>query len=335
MKRTDEIREIIVGDDEAGARIDRWLAARCDDLSRSRLKALIEEGRLICNGAAMTDPSAKTRAGAVFSLTVPAPRAAAPVAQDIPLDILYEDADLIVIDKAVGMTVHPAAGNWDGTLVNALLHHCAGSLSGIGGVERPGIVHRIDKDTSGVMVVAKTDVAHKNLSEQFAAHSVERVYVAAVRGGVKPLAGRIETRLARSAHDRKKQAVVRDPHSQHGRLAITNYKTVRRFGQQAGAPVGTPVASLVECRLETGRTHQIRVHLAHVGCPLLGDPVYGKQRTFRRIVTKDGETLKEFRRQALHAQTLGFIHPVSGENLRFESPLPADMQTLVAFLARV
>jgi 23S rRNA pseudouridine1911/1915/1917 synthase len=230
------------------------------------------------------------------------------------------------------MTGHPAVGNWSGTLVNARLHHCAGELSGIGGVERPGIVHRIDKDTSGIMVVAKTDRAHQGLSKQFAAHSVERAYLALVRGGPKPKEGRIETRLARSQHDRKKQAVVRDPRSEHGRHAITNYKVLHGYGREAGQPVGSPMASMVECRLLTGRTHQIRVHMAHVGCPLLGDPVYGKTRTFRKITNKDGESLKDFSRQALHATILGFTHPLTKEALRFETKPPADMQRLISFL---
>ncbi len=319
-------------DDLRPTRIDRFLSDRLDDLSRSRLKALIEDGHLTLDGVPITDPSAKARAGNQYVLEIPAPRAASPEAQYIPLNILYEDAHLIVLEKEVGMTVHPAVGNWSGTLVNALLHHCAGSLSGIGGVERPGIVHRLDKDTSGVMVVAKTDAAHQGLSDQFAAHTVERAYSAVVRGGPRPKNGRIETRLARSQHDRKKQAVVKNPMSTHGRNAITNYETLRTFGQEPNAPAGSPMAALVECRLQTGRTHQIRVHMAHIGCPLLGDPVYGKQRTFRRIANKAGEKLEDFNRQALHAAILGFKHPVTGEALRFETPIPKDMQRLIDFL---
>lgn len=316
-------------------RIDRFLADAWPDLSRSRLKALMEEGQLSIDGTAITDPSAKAKAGAHYVLQVPAPRAAIPQAEDIPLNVLFEDEHLIVLEKAVGMTVHPAAGNWSGTLVNALLHHCKGSLSGIGGVERPGIVHRIDKDTSGVMVVAKTDKAHQGLSKQFAAHTVERAYLAIVRLGPKPKEGRIETRIARSTHDRKKQAVVRNPLSVHGRLAITNYQTLRGFGHEPHAPAGHPSASLVECRLETGRTHQIRVHMAHIGCPLLGDPVYGKQRAFRRIVNGSGQELKDFNRQALHAAILGFKHPVSHKMVRFETEPPEDMRKLLAFLEQI
>ncbi|PHS25327.1 MAG: RNA pseudouridine synthase [Robiginitomaculum sp.] len=326
------ITSIEVPEDQAPGRLDKFLASALDDLSRSRLKVLIEEGRLSLNGTVITDPSAKLRPGERYLLDLPAPRAASPEAEDIPLNILYEDEHLIVLEKEIGMTVHPAVGNWSGTLVNALLHHCAGELSGIGGVERPGIVHRIDKDTSGIMVVAKTDRAHQGLSKQFAAHSVERAYLALVRGGPKPKEGRIETRLARSQHDRKKQAVVRDPRSEHGRHAITNYKVLHSYGREAGQPVGSPMASMVECRLLTGRTHQIRVHMAHIGCPLLGDPVYGKTRTFRKITNKDGESLKDFSRQALHATILGFTHPLTKETLRFETKPPADMQRLIRFL---
>ncbi len=326
---------VVVPEDQLPTRIDRFLTDALDDLSRSRLKILIEEGRLMLNGVPITDPSAKTCAGVSYILEIPAPRAAVPEPQNIPLNILYEDEHLIVLEKSVGMTVHPAVGNWSGTLVNALLHHCAGTLSGIGGVERPGIVHRLDKDTSGVMVVAKTDAAHQGLSKQFSAHTVERAYRAVVRGGPKPKTGRIETRLARSQHDRKKQAVVKNPMSTHGRNAITDYETVRTFGQEANAPAGTPVAAVVECRLQTGRTHQIRVHLAHIGCPLLGDPVYGKQRTFRRIINGAGEKLEDFNRQALHAAILGFKHPISGDDLRFETELPEDMQRLIGFLSRL
>ena len=328
-------RIIDIAPDMAPERIDRYLAGQFEDLSRSRLKALIEDGRLQLDGAPMRDPSAKTRPGGRYVLHLPPPRAAVPKPQDIPLSILYEDAHLVVLDKKAGMTVHPAAGNWSGTLVHALLHHCAGGLSGIGGVERPGIVHRLDKDTSGVMVVAKSDAAHQGLSAQFAAHSVERAYLAAVRGAPNPRAGRIETRLARSPRNRKKQAVVRDPQSSHGRLAITNYTTRRTFGQIPGAPAGTAAAALLTCRLETGRTHQIRVHMAHIGCPLLGDQLYGKDRALARIATPQGEVLKDFRRQALHAAVLGFVHPLSGEQLRFETPPPKDMQRLIKFLERL
>ncbi len=320
--------------DEAanGERLDRWMAQVWDDLSRSRCKALVEGGALSMDGEALTDPSAKVRAGAVYRLDVPPPEPAEPEAENIALEVLFEDEDLIVINKAAGMTVHPGAGNWTGTLVNALLHHCKGSLSGIGGVERPGIVHRLDKDTSGVMVVAKSDAAHQGLSAKFAAHDIERAYLACVRGAPKPREGRLETRLARSSHDRKKFAVVADPASKAGRHAVTNYRTLQTYGQAPGKSVGTPLASLVECRLETGRTHQIRIHMAHLSAPLLGDPLYGKGRSAPLANLDDGKLFNDFRRQALHAAILGFEHPVTGEPLRFETEPPKDMQRLIGFL---
>jgi 23S rRNA pseudouridine1911/1915/1917 synthase len=319
----------------SGERLDRWMAQVWSDLSRSRCKALVEAGALSVDGEALTDPSAKVRENALYVLNVPEPEPATPRAEDIPLDILFEDADLVVVNKAAGMTVHPAAGNWTGTLVNALLHHCAGSLSGIGGVQRPGIVHRLDKDTSGVMVVAKSDRAHKALGEAFAKHDVERAYLACVRGAPKPRADRLETRLGRSSHDRKKFAVIDDPNSTAGKIAITNYETLKTFGQEKGKSIGTPLASLVECRLETGRTHQIRIHMAHLGCPLLGDPLYGRGRSAPLARLDSGKDFKDFRRQALHAAVLGFDHPVTGERLRFETEPPKDMQRLIGFLERL
>jgi 23S rRNA pseudouridine1911/1915/1917 synthase len=330
-----EVREAIAAPEAAGERLDRWMAATWSDLSRSRCKALVEDGRLALDGAPLVDPSAKVRAGGRYVLTIPAPAPAAPRPEAIPLDVLYEDEHLIVIDKPAGLTVHPAAGAWTGTLVHALLHRCAGELSGVGGVARPGIVHRLDKDTSGVLVAAKTDAAHQGLSKLFAAHDVERLYLAACRGAPKPRAGRIETRLARSIHDRKKFAVVRDPESGKGKAAVTHYATLETYGEEPGAPAGTPAASLIECRLETGRTHQIRVHLAHIGCPVLGDPLYGKGRGFRKVATPQGEVLEDFRRQALHAAVLGFVHPVTGEAMRFETKPPKDMQRLIKFLERL
>ncbi|MEQ8406023.1 MAG: RluA family pseudouridine synthase [Oceanicaulis sp.] len=323
------------GPEAAGERLDRYLAEAIPELSRSRCKALIEAGHLTLDGKTVTDPKHKVRAGAAYRLSPPEPEPATPQAEDIPLDILFEDDDLIVVNKQAGMTVHPAAGNWTGTLVNALLHHCADSLSGIGGVQRPGIVHRLDKDTSGVMVVAKSDRAHQGLSERFAAHDVERAYLAIVRGGPKPKAGRLETRLARSSHDRKKFAVIADPESRAGKHAITNYETLKAYGQEPGKGIGTPIASLVECRLETGRTHQIRIHMAHLGCPLLGDPLYGRGRASTLLRVDEDKTFKDFRRQALHAAVLGFDHPVTGEPLRFETEPPKDMQRLIGFLERL
>ncbi|WP_270373683.1 MULTISPECIES: RluA family pseudouridine synthase [Marinicauda] len=328
-----ESHEIIAEDADQGTRLDRFLAERLEALSRTRCKALIEDSRLRADGAVLTDPSAKVQAGSTYVLEIPAPEQAEPVAEDIPLDILFEDEHLVIVNKAAGMTVHPAAGNWTGTLVHALLHHCRGSLSGIGGVERPGIVHRLDKDTSGVMVAAKTDAAHQGLQKLFAKHDIERVYLAFVRGSAQPRAGRIETRLVRSSSDRKKFAVARDNDSDAGKHAITNYATLKTFGQEPRAAIGTPMASLIECRLETGRTHQIRVHLAHIACPLLGDPLYGRGgRSSALSRTDDDRLLKDFRRQALHAAVLGFVHPVTGEAVRVETPLPEDMKKLQAFL---
>lgn len=327
-----DIRQSQASAEDHADRLDRWMARTWPDLSRSRCKALIEEGQLYANDEVLTDPSAKIREGITYRLEVPAPREDTPQPEDIPLKVLFEDDSVIVINKAAGMTVHPAAGNWTGTLVHALLHHCKGSLSGIGGVERPGIVHRLDKDTSGVMVAAKTDQAHQSLQKQFARHTVERAYMAFVRGGPKPKDGRIETRLGRSGHDRKKVAVLDEADSQTGKHAITNYQIVESYGQEPGKSVGTPIASLVECRLETGRTHQIRVHMAHIGCPLLGDPLYGRTRSSVLLKHDENGEYRSFKRQALHAAILGFDHPVTGERVRFETELPDDMKRLKDFL---
>lgn len=332
MTEIAETRSFEVEPDDAGARLDRWLADQIDTLSRSRIKALIEEGHLAVGGGVLTDPSAKILSGATYTLGIPVPRADTPRPEPMDLDVLHEDSDLIVLVKPAGLSVHPAAGNWTGTLVHGLLHHCAGSLSGIGGVERPGIVHRLDKETSGVMVVAKSDAAHQGLSAQFARHTVERAYIAFTRNAPSPKAGRIETQIARSSRDRKKYEVPHDPNSEAGKHAITNYTTLKRYGQTVGAAIGTGMAAKVECRLETGRTHQIRVHMAHINSPLLGDPVYGQKRG--RLLEHDDEsgTLKTFRRQALHAAILGFKHPVTGEALRFQTDLPEDMKRVEAIL---
>ncbi|WP_421790453.1 RluA family pseudouridine synthase [Hyphobacterium sp.] len=318
--------------EQKGLRLDRWLADEIDEYSRSRLKALIEGENLTCNGEVMSNPAHKTILGAEYVLTVPAPVAADPTPEDIPLDVVFEDDHLIIVNKPHAMAVHPAAGNWTGTLVHALLHHCAGSLSGIGGVERPGIVHRLDKDTSGLLVAAKDDQTHNGLAEQFAEHSVERAYIAFTRSSPEPREGRIKTRIARSDQDRKKMAVVNDPHSLAGKLAITNYKTLATYGREGGAMLGRSLASKVECRLETGRTHQIRVHMAHIAAPLLGDPTYGRGRAQKLKELDDGRAFKDFRRQALHAYELGFKHPITGEALHFTSDLPTDMQRLEKFL---
>jgi len=312
--------EVTLAPSEAGERLDKTLAARFEGLSRARLQALLADGRLTLDGTTVTEGSQKARAG-LYRLGIPAPTPAEPTAENIPLAVLYEDADLIVIDKPAGMAAHPAPGNFSGTLVNALLHHCRGSLSGVGGVARPGIVHRLDKETSGVMVAAKTDAAHQGLSKLFADHDIDRLYIALTRGAPQPGRGTIQTRLGRSPHDRKKMAILKSG----GREAITHYSVEQAFG-----PADRPVAARVACRLETGRTHQIRVHLTSKGTPCLGDPVYGGGQpvaAVRAILDETG-----FGRQALHAAVLGFVHPISGETLRFETPLPPDMAALEAGL---
>jgi len=305
---------------EAGGRVDKALAAALPEFSRARLQALIAEGRVSRAGVPVTDGSAKAAAGD-YRIEVPPPVAAEPRPQDIPLTVLFEDAHLIVIDKPPGMAMHPAPGSETGTLVNALLHHCGASLSGIGGVARPGIVHRIDKETSGVVVAAKSDAAHQGLSALFAAHDIERTYVALTRGAPSPIRGAIEGAIARSTHDRKKMALTKSG----GRHAVTHYTVVRTFG-----PPEKPLAARVSCRLETGRTHQIRVHLASKGAPCLGDPVYGAGSPATPVKAAIAEA--GLKRQALHAAVLGFVHPVTGETLRFESPLPDDMARLEALL---
>ena len=316
-----EILEVELGPEAAGERLDKALAAALPRLSRARLQALIAEGRVSRAGAPQTSASAKAALG-TYEIEVPPPEPAEPEPQAIPLQVLYEDSDLIVIDKPAGMAAHPAPGSPDRTLVNALLHHCAGSLSGIGGVARPGIVHRLDKDTSGVMVAAKTDAAHAGLAEQFSRHDVERVYIALARGAPHPSRGRVETLIGRSLGDRKKMAVLKSG----GRVAITHYVTEKTFG-----PAERPLASRIACRLETGRTHQIRVHLASRGTPCLGDPLYGSGPPAQAVRAAIAEAGLE--RQALHAAVLGFVHPISGERLRFETPLPADMAGLERLLA--
>jgi 23S rRNA pseudouridine1911/1915/1917 synthase len=310
---------IISGAIRAPGRLDKALVDALGDhaatLSRERIKALIEAGCLTLADCAVTQPSMKVAAGTAFALHLPEATPATAQAQDIPLAIVHEDAHLIVIDKPAGLVVHPAAGNLDGTLVNALLHHCSGQLSGIGGVARPGVVHRIDKDTSGLLVVAKTDQAHEGLARQFADHSIERVYHAVTAGRPVPAAGTVTGNLGRSDGNRKKMAVVGPTRGKH---AVTHYRTLELLDH----------AALVECRLETGRTHQVRVHMQSIGHPLLGDPSYGRAPTaIRPILTSLG-----FARQALHAAVLGFIHPVSNETLRFASPIPGDMRELLAAL---
>jgi len=296
----------------AGWRLDRALAAAVPTMSRERLKALIRSGAL---EPAVRDPAAKVRGDEAFRLAVPEPDPANNEAQDIPLTIVFEDEHLLVLDKSAGLVVHPAAGNADGTLVNALLHHCGTSLSGIGGVARPGIVHRIDKDTSGLLVVAKTDVAHEGLSRQFAAHSIDRRYLAIVTGVPKAAQGSVDAPLARSPANRKKIAIAAPG---KGKRAVTHWTRLTVLSE----------ATLVECALETGRTHQVRVHMAHLGHPLLGDPVYGRSGKAHRDLLKS----LDFQRQALHAAQLGFTHPVTKHRLSFSSGMPPDMQELFTAL---
>ncbi len=299
----------------AGWRIDRALAGLITTLSRERIKALISSGQVTIDGALVRDPATKAKAGGCAIILIPAPRPAHNEAQDIPLTIVFEDDHLLVVDKPAGLVVHPAAGNFDGTLVNALLHHCAGRLSGIGGVARPGIVHRIDKDTSGLLVVAKTDRAHEGLAAQFAKHSINRRYQAIVAGQPRHLAGTVEASLARSAQNRKKIAIVPEGRGKH---AITHWSVTEMLRD----------AALLECQLETGRTHQVRVHMASIGHALLGDPAYSRAGgRHRKILDELG-----FHRQALHAAILGFEHPVLGGALIFESPTPSDMQHLLTAL---
>lgn len=312
------IRELVtVRDDEAGERLDRFLAAHFDTLSRTRLKRLVEAGQVTSSGTTITDPSLRVKLGQDFLVDLPAPVADRPEPQPMALDIVYEDQHLIVLDKPAGLVVHPAPGSPDHTLVNALLAHCGNSLSGIGGVKRPGIVHRLDKNTSGLLLVAKTDLAHRKLSADFAAHSLTRTYLAVVRGVPNPRSGEIASRIGRSLQNRKKMAVV----ARGGKEAVTRYRVLRSFGLSA---------ALVECRLATGRTHQIRVHLTAKGHPLIGDLVYGR--------TRAGSLPPQaaaFRRQALHAHVIEFEHPASGQYLAFSSQLPSDIEALIKILESV
>ncbi len=304
-----------------GLRLDRALAD-ASGLSRERIKALLDEGRVELGGKVAAQASAKPSAGTGFLIRVPAATPSAAEAQDIPLSVVYEDAHLVVVDKPAGLVVHPAAGNLDGTLVNALLHHCRGQLSGIGGVVRPGIVHRIDKDTSGLLVVAKTDAAHEGLARQFADHSIHRAYHAVTAGVPVPASGTVRGAIGRSGHDRKKMALVADgPEGERrGKHAVTHYRTL----EVLNGPV-LNAAALIECRLETGRTHQVRVHLASIGHALLGDPVYGRAPAHLKPLL----ARLQFHRQALHAAELGFVHPASGEMVHFASKTPVDLRELI------
>lgn len=314
------------GPEDSGTRLDRFLAKALPQISRSRLQALIASGSVACEGATIRDANHRVKLGDVYRLVVPPAVPASPAAQAIPLNIVYEDSDVIVLDKQAGLVVHPAAGNLDGTLVNALLAHC-GDLTGVGGVMRPGIVHRLDKDTSGLLVVAKNERAMRSLAKQFAAHAVERAYNAVVWGAPRTPHGTIEGNLGRSPYDRKRIAVLRT----EGKPARTNYRVLERFG-----PPERVFAALVECRLETGRTHQIRVHMGHIGHPLIGDATYGRARSVPRAKTPaEAEAfaaVEAFPRQALHAGVLGFFHPSKQVQMRFESPWPEDLSNLINIL---
>jgi 23S rRNA pseudouridine1911/1915/1917 synthase len=333
-----ETRVAVAPAEGAGDRVDAWLAKLWPDLSRSRVQGLIGAGKLSVDGAPVTHAKDKPRPGARYELILPPPEPAAPQPEVIPLNVVFEDEHVIVIDKAAGMAMHPAPGSMRGTLVNALLAHCGDSLSGIGGVARPGIVHRIDKDTTGLVVVAKHDAAHTGLAKLFAKHDLERVYYAATRGAPKERTARIENRLVRSSEDRRKFVVVRAPKSEAGKNAITQYWTIESFGQNIYESAGRAAAALLECRLHTGRTHQIRAHLAHLGAPLIGDPLYGKHRGLNAAgphAQEVDEAVRAFPRQALHAAVLGFTHPITGAELRFESRLPDDIDGLLLVLRRL
>ena len=299
-----EQERLIIAEEQAGQRADVGLALLLD-ITRSNMQRLLEDGRAV-KGAKVLKANYKLRAGDEIVVTLPEPQPLDAQPENIPLDIIYEDEDVIVVNKARGMVVHPAAGNYSGTLVNALLYHCK-NLSGINGVIRPGIVHRLDKDTSGIMICAKNDEAHLSLSQQIQAKTARRTYLAVVRGNIKTDSGTIETQIARDKVDRKKMAVVKE----NGREAITDYEVVERFGKY----------TLVRCKLRTGRTHQIRVHMEYLGYPLVGDPKYSPMKTPFAI-----------KGQALHSQTLEFTHPRTGECMRFEAPLPEDMQKIITRL---
>ena len=310
--------EILSGTLSQAGRLDKVLA-EASGLSRERVKTLIAQGAVTIGKTVAKSASAKVRGEENWRIALPPPQPLDTPAQDIPLDIVFEDDDLLVVNKPAGMVVHPAAGNLEGTLVNALLHHCRGKLSGINGVERPGIVHRIDKDTSGLLVVAKSDAAHEGLAKQFADHSITRRYLAICAGHPNPPSGTVSGRIGRSDKDRKKMTVLPDT-SSRGKHAVTHFETVEHLEG----------ASLIECRLETGRTHQVRVHCASIGHALLGDPVYGRTpKALRPLLER-----LDFRRQALHAARLGFKHPISGETLDFCAELPADMRELIDETAR-
>ncbi|MDA0708219.1 MAG: RluA family pseudouridine synthase [Proteobacteria bacterium] len=343
--QTPNLIETIVEEEEKGLRLDKFLSLKLEDISRSRLKNLICEGHiLLINRQAslpnfkIDDPSHRVKPGESFSVNIPEIIEIEPLGEDIPLDIHYEDEHLLVLNKPAGLVVHPAPGNYTGTLVNALIAHCGDSLSGINGFKRPGIVHRIDKETSGLMVVAKSDIAHKSLSKQFADHSLERAYLALTWGMPNPASGTIDKPLGRDTKNRLKIAV-----RESGKRAVTHYKVVRRVEPKRIITTRDkvlhtlpPSVSLVECRLETGRTHQVRVHMAQIGYPLIGDQLYGRRNHPQKNFSENARNaVNNFRRQALHAYLIGFIHPVTKLPLTFETKLPNDIERLIKFLESV
>ncbi len=315
----------LVSSENAGLRLDKFLAAQMPDFSRARIQSLLEQGMVSCGNKPVSSASAKTRPGQEFSVTIPEAEPSHMPAQAMDLDIIYEDKHLLVINKPAGLTVHPAPGNRDKTLVNALLAHCGKSLSGIGGVARPGIVHRIDKDTSGLLVVAKNDAAHNHLSAQLSDHTLGRTYNAIAWGTPNPRNGTITGNIGRSPSNRQKMAVVKSG----GKHAVTHYKSIEDLG----------IATLVECNLETGRTHQIRVHFTHIGCPLLGDQAYGQtsasrlnRNIYKHLPDETRAAIMTFNRQALHAKELRLIHPATGKEMKFSCDLPEDMVRLLQHL---
>lgn len=321
LKMTEIFYTKQIDHDATGVRIDKFISSSYPDFSRAQIQRLIESSSILVNEEAISDKNYKTKLGDIYKIIVPEPEAATPIPENIPLNILYEDNDIIVVNKESGMTVHPAAGAYHGTLVNALLYHCKDSLSGIGGVARPGIVHRIDRNTSGILVVAKNDLSHNRLSEQFSEHTIERTYYALVYGVPNPLKGTIEGNIARSSYDRKKMALVKTG----GKHAITHYETIARYSNSI---------SLVKCNLETGRTHQIRVHLSSIGCHLVGDDIYKGRRGNLPFPEDIKKLINTFPRQALHAKSLGFTHPKTSEKLQFDSVLPDDIQNLLNILEK-
>ena len=325
-------KALIVEECDIGARLDSYIASNMPaHVSRSRVSEIIKKGGVRLNGSAVLKPNHRLKLDDRVELETPEPEEAAPEPENIPLDIYHEDNDLLVINKPAGMVVHPAIGHWQGTMVNALLYHCGDTLSGIGGVRRPGIVHRLDKDTSGLLVVAKNEVTHTGLTAQFMDHGktgpLERNYLALVWGRFEKLTGKVDAPMARSPNNRKKRAVVKESHTE-AKHAVTHFTVQREYGSDGEE---LPLASLVECRLETGRTHQIRVHMSHIGHPLVGDQDYGKHfQTKENILPENARAIVEnFKRQALHAAVLGFEHPVTGEHLRFEAELPDDFTQLL------